>query len=640
MGRATPHSWHTPTKLHQYIAVRAVRGPCGCTHLTWLPPRGLPPATANRWDDPRTGSAQTAPIRASTSRAHSIWRPRTKTRTGTPPAAVPRPLARVDRPSTTSRAALQAEHREKQSAADRHSPPAGESGGCDPHRLWSPPPPCSRLEQSARLLSWEAPAHTLQSVARGSPLMAAHRATMSTWDSLDDAMVSGAEAYAATCPSLDWLCQGGSEEHARHTLMCATDGILSAHGHALVPEGTSTEELLGSVRSLRAKGASVVAVAPEALEVPRDSGAGDAAGLQLHICPEDVVIPVCETGLGISQILHVVLTDVAREVNWRAAAVCRQKAQRLFGGSLARVGLPHGALRGFDSPASLEIDFGAGRAAGGASAAAAPPATALDALTMHGLDFPPVDDDYAGTRVKAYVGAAATMDKESLHAEARLLDFAPETEFASLEVNFAYVFGRGTMPRAGQQLAERATVSRMLHAHVKRGEEAAAAGEAVPDKVLVQAVAARRALREIASATLYAAPFLRDGCHAEPGGTEHARTVFFVVGSACGPVANRLVEVATRLKAARRDWGRLGGVVVVCLPMQALETQLVDSCRAIDDAAAQLEALRTGGASASVVAEAEDALSVQDSSLQVLMAETYRALARVIRAFVPGAWTK
>lgn len=196
------------------------------------------------------------------------------------------------------------------------------------------------------------------------------------------------------------------------------------------------------------------------------------------------------------------------------------------------------------------------------------------------------------------------------------------------------------MPRAGQLLAEGATVSRMLHAHVKRGVEAAAAGKAVPDKGLVQAVAARRALREIASATLYAAPFLRDGCHAEPGGTEHARTVFFVVGSACGPVANRLVEVATRLKAARRDWGRLGGVVVVCLPMQALETQLVDSCRAIDDAAAQLEALRTGGASASVVAEAEDALSVQDSSLQVLMAETYRALARVIRAFVPAAWTK
>ncbi|KAA0152106.1 hypothetical protein FNF29_04220 [Cafeteria roenbergensis] len=453
-------------------------------------------------------------------------------------------------------------------------------------------------------------------------------------------MVSGADAYAATCSSLDWLSQGGSEDHARQTLITATDGILATHGHSLAPEGMGTEELLKSVESLRAKGATVVAVAPEALEVPRDPGAGDAAGLQLHIWPEDVVIPVCETGLGMSQILHVVLSDVAREANWRTAAACRLRRCELPAGRLVRVGLPHGALRGFDSPGSLAAAHADARAAGGALAAAAPSGPAEDALADHELDFPPVDDDSTGSRVTAYIQAVERMSKEALCAEARLLDFAPESEFASLAANFAAVFGRGTMPRAGQQLADRASIGPLLCADADRRATAAASPTVAPRSTLAAVVAARRAVREMASATLYAAPFLRGSCHAVHGATKYARTVLFVVGKACGPVANRLVEVATRLRAVRQEWGQLGGVTVVFLPMPALEAQLADASQAVNAAEALLETLKARRASKREIGEADDDLSVHDSSLQVAMAEAYRALARVIRAYVPAEWMR
>lgn len=469
--------------------------------------------------------------------------------------------------------------------------------------------------------------------------MAARPAPQETWVSLDEAMVSGNDAYAATCPSLDWLAQGGSEPHARRALEGATDAILASHGHTLIPEGTSTEKLIASVKILRAVDASVVAVAPEALEVPRDSGAGDAAGQQLQVGPEDVLIPVCESGLGMSQILHVVLSDVARETNWRLASVCQENAWAVSGGKLARVGLPHGAVQGFDSPGSIALDHGADYAAPAAPAAPADTPTALfDALTMHGLDFPPICDTYDGARIRAYVGAAKTMDREALRAEARLAEYVSESAFESLANCFPTVFGRDAMPRAGQRLANDLGISSLLEGHAKLMEQAAAAGRPLSDTRMAEVVAVRRAARESMSATLYAAPFLKRCCHHEYGASKYGRTVFFVVGRAGGAVVDRLVEVATRLQTVRREWGKLGRVSVVLLPLQALERQLADSCRAADSALAQLRALQARSASRSAINDAVETCTVQEFSLQVLMAEAYRSLARVIRAYVPPEW--
>lgn len=102
--------------------------------LTWLPPRGLPPATANRCDDPRTGRAQIAPIRASTSRAHSIWRPRAKTQLQD---ACCRGAARrrASRMRSPRDARLCRQNNAPKCALNRHSPAASERRIRAPRRL-------------------------------------------------------------------------------------------------------------------------------------------------------------------------------------------------------------------------------------------------------------------------------------------------------------------------------------------------------------------------------------------------------------------------------------------------------------------------------------------------------------------------
>ena len=142
--RGAPLSQQRSTPASQRAVARGPSRGCGCERLTWLPPRGFPPATANRWDDPRTGSAQIAPIRASTSRAHSILRQQAKARPRSPPAAVLRansigggaasPCAGLCRPHDRARRKKPRDLRPIPT-----QPPAGESGTRGPSRLCPSP---------------------------------------------------------------------------------------------------------------------------------------------------------------------------------------------------------------------------------------------------------------------------------------------------------------------------------------------------------------------------------------------------------------------------------------------------------------------------------------------------------------------
>jgi len=426
------------------------------------------------------------------------------------------------------------------------------------------------------------------------------------WETLELDNVSGTDAYGMTEPSVDALRQVDESRGLAERIRAISDAEIARHADKWLPTGSKHEDVIGVAADMAAIHdllGQIIAVPPEALDPGRPELRKRAAGFQLHIRGGDVLVPVCESGLHASQVLHAALTDVAREVNARLTLIIGGRPRRE---GFCAVSPPHGAVSGFDPHCA------AGK--GGAAAASTP--------ADHGAaaSAGPAADTAKALPDQTWVKEAWHLPVEDARSE--VMDFTHSPRFPhkedQLSVALLRVLGRRSVYRCGAAFADKLAGSSRFSIGLRDediGVAMSARSAAASTDQFRRLLAQQRACREYMSSTMYNASYLRDCCLDKR--TKDSRVIFFACGRSAGVVARRLREVTGR-QHPEGEHSMLHRIVIVLLPTWDFEGRL---SVALERAQADRE---------SAGPDSPAMMKVQHE-----IAGLYVAITRVVRAGVP-----